>query len=48
MEELEFITLVVIMIGCATSSCRLGKREGVRDAIDFFEHEGIIELEDKD
>ena len=48
MQELEFVTMMVIMISCAMSSYRLGKKEGIHNAIEFFEEEGLIELEDKD
>lgn len=46
MQELEFITMMVIMISCAYSSYRLGKREGIQDAIEFFEEEGLITLDE--
>ena len=48
MQELEFVTMLVIMISCAMSSYRLVKKEGIRNAILYFEDEGIIELEDKE
>ena len=48
MQELEFVTMMVIMISCAMSSYRLGKKEGIHNAIEFFEAEGLIELEDKE
>ena len=48
MQELEFVTMMVIMIGCAYTSFQLGRKEGIRNAILYFEDEGIIELEDKD
>ena len=48
MQELEFVTMMVIMISCAYTSFQLGKKEGKRNAILYFEDEGIIELEDKE
>ena len=48
MQELEFVTMMVIMISCAYTSFQLGKKEGIRNAILYFEDEGIIELEDKE
>ena len=48
MQELEFVTMMVIMISCARASYRLGKKEGIHNAIEVFEEEGLIELEDKD
>ena len=46
MQEIEFIAMMVIMIGCAYTSYRVGRRDGIREAIDFFEHEGIITLDE--
>ncbi len=48
MQETEFIAMMVIMIGCAYTSFRLGRREGIHEAIEFFEERGLIELEDND
>ena len=48
MQELEFVTMMVIMISCAYTSYQLGRKEGIRNAILYFEDEGIIELEDKE
>ena len=47
MQELEFVTMMVIMISCAYTSFQLGKKEGIRIAILYYDDEGIIELEDK-
>jgi len=48
MQETEFITLMVIMIGCAYSSYRVGLREGIKRSIEFFEGEGLLTLEDEE
>ena len=43
-----FLAAAVVMGGCAYTSYQLGRKEGIRNAILYFEDEGIIELEDKD
>ena len=48
MQELEFVTMMVIMIGCATASYRIGQKDGIRNALLYLEDEGVIELEDKE
>ena len=48
MQEIEFIAMMVIMIGCAYTSYRVGRRECIHDAIECFEERGLIELEDND
>tara|TARA_A100001011_G_C14223643_1_gene805579 strand:+ start:314 stop:514 length:201 start_codon:yes stop_codon:yes gene_type:complete len=48
MQELEFVTMMVIMISCATASYRIGQKEGIRNALLYLEDEGVIELEDKE
>ena len=43
MQELEFVTMMVIMISCAYTSYQLGRKEGIRNAILYFEDEGSNE-----
>ena len=41
MQETEFIAMMVIMIGCAYTSFRLGRREGIHEAIEFLKNEDL-------
>jgi hypothetical protein len=47
-NEIEFIMYLLVMIGCAYTSFRLGKHEGVQDAISYFHDMGMIEPKEED
>ena len=47
MQEELLILMVLIMIGCAYTSYRIGTREGISMAIDYFHHEGLIEIDEE-
>ena len=46
MQEELLILMVVIMLGCSYTSYRIGTREGIGMAIDYFHNEGIITLDE--
>jgi hypothetical protein len=43
----EFIILgIMLLMGCAYTSYRIGTREGIAMAIDYFAAEGLIEVDE--
>ena len=46
MQEELLILMVIIMVGCAYTSYRIGTKEGIGMAIDYFHHEGIIAIDE--
>ena len=46
MQEELLILGIVLMIGCAYTSYKIGTREGISMAIDYFQHEGIIQVDE--
>jgi len=46
MQEELLILMVIIMLGCAYTSYRIGTREGISMAIDYFHDEGMITLDE--
>lgn len=48
MQEIEFIIMLGVMIGCAYTSYQAGRKDGIGNAIEYFVDEGLIELEDNE
>ena len=46
MQEELLILGIVLMLGCAYTSYKIGTREGISMAIDYFQHEGIIQVDE--
>ena len=46
MQEELLILGIVLMLGCAYTSYKIGTREGISMAIDYFHHEGIIAIDE--
>jgi hypothetical protein len=47
MQEELLILMAIIMVGCAYTSYRIGTKEGIGMAIDYFHHEGIIAIDEE-
>lgn len=47
MSDEMIILGIMILLGCAYTSYKIGTREGISQAIDYFHAEGFIEV-DKD
>jgi hypothetical protein len=45
---IDFIIYAVCLAGCSYISYRLGKTEGVADAVQYFIDTGVIEAEEED
>ena len=46
MQDEMIILMLVMMMGCAYTSYKIGTREGIAMAIDYFQHEGLIEVDE--
>ncbi len=46
MQDEMIILMLVMMLGCAWTSYKIGTREGIAMAIDYFQHEGLIEVDE--
>ena len=46
MQEELLILGIVLMLGCAYTSYKIGTREGISMAIDYFQHECIIQVDE--
>ena len=43
----EFIILgIMLLLGCAYTSYKIGTREGISMAIDYFAEQGLIEVDE--
>ena len=47
MQDEMIILGIILLLGCAYTSYKIGTREGISQAIDYFHAEGFIEV-DKD
>jgi len=46
MQDEMIILVLLMMLGCAYTSYKIGTREGIAMAIDFFASEGLIEVDE--
>ena len=46
MQDEMIILGLLIMMGCAYSSYKIGTREGIAMAIDYFAQQGYIEVDE--
>jgi len=46
MSEDLIILGILLMMGCAYTSYRIGTREGIAQAIDYFAEQGVIEVDE--
>tara|TARA_Y100000310_G_scaffold34692_1_gene32860 strand:- start:306 stop:449 length:144 start_codon:yes stop_codon:yes gene_type:complete len=46
MQDELIILVLVMMVGCAYSSYKIGTREGIAMAIDYFAQQGYIEVDE--
>ena len=46
MSEDLIILGILLLIGCAYTSYRIGTREGIAQAIDYFAEQGFIEVDE--
>ena len=42
--ELQILTVIICMIGCAYGSFKAGHKAGIEHAIDYLEAQGVIEF----
>ena len=42
--ELQILTVIICMIGCAYGSFKAGHKAGIEHALDYLEAEGVIEF----
>ena len=46
MQDEMIILMLVMMMGCAYTSYKIGTREGIAMAIDYFAQQGYIEVDE--
>jgi hypothetical protein len=46
MSDEMIILGIMILLGCAYTSYKIGTREGISQAIDYFHAEGFIEVDE--
>ena len=46
MQEDLIILGILLLLGCAYTSYKIGTREGIAQAIDYFAAEGLIEVDE--
>jgi hypothetical protein len=46
MSDEMIILGLMILLGCAYTSYKIGTREGISQAIDYFASEGLIEVDE--
>ena len=46
MQDELIILVILMMLGCAWTSYKIGTREGIAMAIDYVQHEGLIEVDE--
>ena len=46
MQDEMIILGIMILLGCAYTSYKIGTREGISQAIDYFHAEGLIKLDE--
>ena len=46
MQEELLILGIVLMLGCAYTSYKIGTREGISQAIDYFSEAGLIDVDE--
>ena len=46
MQDEMIILGIMILLGCAYTSYKIGTREGIAQAIDYFAAEGLIEVDE--
>ena len=46
MSDEMIILGIMLLMGCAYTSYKIGTREGIAMAIDYFQHEGLIEVDE--
>jgi len=44
MLELQILTVILCMIGCAYGSFKAGHKAGIEHALDYLEAQGVIEF----
>ena len=42
--ELQILTIIMCMVGCAYGSFKAGHKAGIEHAIDYLEAQGVIEF----
>ena len=42
--ELQILTIIMCMVGCAYGSFKAGHKAGIEHALDYLEDQGVIEF----